>query len=149
MEPLPTTHQCLIWLRICPADESSSRWQKLLHIIFAMIALSVLICTCISSLTFGLKFISIDVAKSLFAFMIVTSEFTVIYMALVGMFLLRHKIDAIFKDLSKIYDECGMCSLFSLYWNRYSFDSFKINSTLELNWTKYYLNSFISKHFNA
>lgn len=37
--------------------------------------------------------------------MYVTGEFSIIYMALVGIILLRHKIDAIFENLSTIYKD--------------------------------------------
>lgn len=48
------------------------------------------------------------------AFMFIAAEFTVIYMAFVGMFLLRHKIGAIFDNFSTIYKD-SKC----LIWDKY------------------------------
>lgn len=105
MEPLATNRQCLIWLRMCAADESANRRQKIAHAIFAMLVLTALMSGISASLIFMWKFISIDVGRSVFAFMLVATEFTVIYLASVGMILLRHKIGTIFDNLSTIYKD--------------------------------------------
>lgn len=105
MEPLVTNRRCLIWLSICPPDESTSRWQKMTYIIFVMTVLTALICAVAAYLAFCWKFASIDLGRTMFAFMFVIFEFVAIYMALVGIILLRHKIGAIFDSLSTIYKE--------------------------------------------
>lgn len=109
MEPLPTTRQCLIWLRLCPADELTCRRQKIAHIVFSMIILIGLIFNIAASLVYCWKFVSIDLGRSIFAFMIVTGQFAIIYMVLVGVILMRHKIGTIFDTLSTIY-ETSKCS---------------------------------------
>lgn len=103
MEPLVTTRRCLIWLCIYPANESTSQWQKLAHTISATTALTGLICGFVSSLVFSWKYVSIDLGRSMFAFTFAAAEFTAIYMALVGMILMRRKICTIFDKLSTIY----------------------------------------------
>lgn len=105
MEPLSTNRQCLIWLRACPPDESPTRRQKLAHTAFAVLVLAGLIGGAIASSAFFWKFVSIDLGRSMFAFVFVVGEFTIIYMVLVGMILLRHKIGAIFENLATIYKE--------------------------------------------
>lgn len=103
MVPLETNRKCFVWLCICPADESSSRWEKLAHTIFAMTATIGSIGAFAASLAYCWKFASIDFGKTMFSFLFLVAEFYSIYMALVGMFLLRHKIGPIFDNLSKIY----------------------------------------------
>lgn len=103
MEPLVTNRLCLIWLRMCPAGESISRWQKLAHAIFATFVLTGTICSVAASFAFWWKFVSIDFGRSIFACLIIIVEFVVIYMALAGMIFLRHKIGRVFDNLSTIY----------------------------------------------
>lgn len=103
MEPLSTNRRCLIWLCIHPADESASRRQKIAHSLFAMMVLVSLSCGCAASAAFCWNSVSIDLGRAFFSFMCVTTEFSMIYMALVGIFLMRHKIGTIFENLSKIY----------------------------------------------
>lgn len=102
MEPLVTNRRCLIWLYAYPADASTTRWQKLAHVAFAVFVLTVLIGHFASSFVFGWKYISIDVGKSVFAFMFCINEFFLISLMAAGMILLR-KIGRIFDDLSTIY----------------------------------------------
>lgn len=102
MEPLVTNRQCLIWLYVCSADESASRWQKLAHAIFAAYVVIALVCTSAACLAFYWTFVSVDLGKSVYAFMLVFGQFTAIYAVVAGIFL-RHKIGAIFDNLSTIY----------------------------------------------
>lgn len=103
MEPLVTNRQCLVWLCICPADKSTSRWQKAAHAISAATALSGLIAGFASETAFAWKFISIDAGQAMYALTFMSGELAVFYMALVGMIFQRHKIDKIFINLSAIY----------------------------------------------
>lgn len=109
MEPLATNRQVLIWLYMCPADESASRWQKIAHTISAMFALLGLICVFIACTAFIWKYVSIDVGRCIFAIMFLAAESTATYMALVGMVSMRQKIGRIFDDLSTIYKD-SKCS---------------------------------------
>lgn len=103
MEPLITNRRYLVWLCVCPANKSASRWQKLAHATFATIVLTAVMCGVTGCLTFCWKFASIDFGRSVFAFMFAVAEFTAVYTATVGIFLLRHKIGAIFDNLAVIY----------------------------------------------
>lgn len=104
MEPLITNRQCLVWLRSCSPEESTTARQKLVHTMFAMIVLTALICLFATSVAFSWKFASIDEGRSVFAIMFVLAEFALICMELVAMIALRHKIDVIFDKLSAIYE---------------------------------------------
>lgn len=106
MVPLETNRRCLIWLCIYPAEEPTSRWQSFGHAIFAMTALIGSMGAFVASLAYCWKFASIDLGKTLFSFMFVVAEFTAIYVGLVGMLLMRHKIGPIFDNLTNIYKAC-------------------------------------------
>lgn len=104
MIPLVTIYRSLIWLSIHPADESSNKWQKITYIVFAASVLAIQILIFVASLVFCWIFLSIDLEKCMFAFMIVAGDFGSIYMMIVAITLMRPKIDAFFKDLSTIYN---------------------------------------------
>lgn len=106
MEPLVTNRRCLIWLCVCPDNaSSSSRWQKLAHAIFAIIAITGPTCVVAACFTYGWKFASTDMGKSIFTFMFGIGQFIAIYSVLAGIFLLRHKVVTIFDDLAMIYKD--------------------------------------------
>lgn len=105
MEPLVTTRQCLTWICMCPADESTSRWQKTKYTLFAVTTEIGLMCICTPAAVYFLKYISIDLGRSVFAFMFVVATFTAFCMGLIGMISLPHKIGRIFENLSKIYKD--------------------------------------------
>lgn len=103
MKPLETTHRCLIWLCMCPPNETSSRCQKISYTVFGTIVLVAIISAFVSNVVFCMQFISIDLERSMFAVMFVAAQFGIIYMALVAIILKREKINTIFKDLTIIY----------------------------------------------
>lgn len=105
MEPLVTIRQYFVWLGILPADESTTRRQKLAQTIFIRVVLIGPICGVAASLVFCWKYVSIDTGRSIFAILFAVAEFTVLYVALVGMFLLRHKNGSIFDNLATIYND--------------------------------------------
>lgn len=86
------------------------------YLIFAITISTALISAVTAYLAFGWKFISIDVGRSMFAFVFVADDFTAFYMALVGMFLLRHRIGTIFENLSIIYKD-SKCLFFGMKLN--------------------------------
>lgn len=114
MEPLVTNRQCLIWLRICPADEFTSRRQKLAYTIFAVFVVIGLVCGLAGSLSSGWKFMSIDLGESVYAFVYSIALIIVLFMALVGQIVLPHKIVSIFDNLKAIYKACECCFIWSL-----------------------------------
>lgn len=104
MEPLVTNRRLFIWLCICPDNSTSpSRCQKLAHRIFAVAVLITLLWIFGACFACCWNIVSIDLGRSMFAFMYAASALTVIYLALIGIFLLHHKIGSIFDDLSDIY----------------------------------------------
>lgn len=105
MEPLKTNRQCFIFLRILSADESTTRRQRIVHVIFSTTVLIGLMSIMAATLAFGWKYASIDLGRSIFAFLFSLAEFVMIYMVSVGLILLRHKIGSIFDNLSAIYKD--------------------------------------------
>lgn len=105
MKPLKTSHQCLIWLCMCPApDATTTRWQKTSYTICGFVVLISIISAFVANVMFFVRFISMDLEQSLFAVMFVAAQFGVIYMALSAIILKRQKIQKIFKDLTIIYE---------------------------------------------
>lgn len=100
MKPLGTIQRFLIWLCIHPADESTTIRQKRIYTIFASVVFFVLLITFLASLAFC--FVSADLGKSLFAFMIAAAELNTMYMMIIGIVVMRPKMTAIFTDLSGI-----------------------------------------------
>lgn len=103
MVPLVTNRRCLVWLRICSPVELTTQRQNAVRTTFAMIVLALLVCVVAACLTFCLKFISIDVGRSVFAILSAIIGISAICMAAVGIISLRRKIDGIFDNLSTIY----------------------------------------------
>lgn len=103
MEPLPMTRQSLIWLCMYPPDNSTSQWQKVTHAIYTAICLGALLTCFGGDLAFCFKFVASNLGRSLFSFMFVVAEFSVIYMGFVAIILLQHEIETIFELLSTIY----------------------------------------------
>lgn len=112
MQPLVTNRQCLIWLCICPAKKLTNRRQSLARAMCATIALTGLMCSFTSNLMFAWKFISLDVGQAMYALTFMFGGFAVLYMAVVGMILMRRKIASIFDNLSTIYKASECVSAF-------------------------------------
>lgn len=104
MKPLVTTKKFLTWLCICPLDENSNKSKKLFCIAFSVIFIGNQVVAFAGSLTFFLKYVSIDLEVCLYALFQLAAEVGVMYMIIVA-FIHRFKIAALFENLSKIYDE--------------------------------------------
>lgn len=114
MEPLVTNRRYLVWLCMCPASKSTSRWQEIAHATFAITALTGLVSILVPCTVFFWKFISIDMGRCMFALVFIVAEFVAVYTALVGMISLRHKVGTIFDNLAKIYKD-SKCLILKLY----------------------------------
>lgn len=104
MKPLETTQRCLIWLCMCyPTCDESTTARNKWHKIFTIAVLTNQIISMMANFAFCFKFISIDVARCLSAFMCCAAESVLIYMFITAMILIRPKMNNIFKDLTSIY----------------------------------------------
>lgn len=102
MNPLVSNQWVLMWLCVCPASESASANKKVAYVAFTLLFCITILSTVAANVTFVIKFISIDLEKSLYAFVYIIAFSGIIYVMIVAL-LYRHKINAIFVELSAIY----------------------------------------------
>lgn len=128
MKPLETNKKVLTWLSICPLDKNANWNQKLVRIAFSFVFIGNQVVAFAGSLTFFLKYVSVDLEQCLYALFQLAAEVSVMYMLTIA-FVQRYKITALFDNLSKIYDASKICwtsvKVFSkVHFNRLFFNSF-------------------------
>lgn len=104
IKPLNLDQEVLTWLCVLPAEKSTSKWRKRTYIAFVLAAILCVLTVTLSSLMYALKFMSIDLQKSLIG---LESVFAAIQMAnsIVVLFLIHHKIPIIYGNLTEIYEK--------------------------------------------
>lgn len=111
MKPVKAIQHYLIWFCMCPADDTTSKSKKRAHIGITSLCLINLTISLISSIVYAVKFVSVDLEKSLYAlFQIVACQISVYYV-IVGYFS-RHQIHTIFTELEKLYCKCKSRNFF-------------------------------------
>lgn len=113
MKPIAIDQRILTWLCVLPAEENTSKWKKRAYILLVLGLIVANITVFSSSLIYAMKFISIDLQRT----MIVSPQvIAAIPMAntIVVTFFLRHKIPPIFEKLSKFYEKCINYRIFLL-----------------------------------
>lgn len=103
MKPLVTTKRVLTWLCMCPANESTSINMKICHISFAFVVFISNLSYIAAALISFSEFVFVDVERSLYPMMESMEILVVVYGAMVT-FPMRQKINAIFDELTAIYD---------------------------------------------
>lgn len=111
MQPLQTNRRILVWLWLCSESETRNKFKKLLSISFTFIVVASITFGLISSANYLWRFLSIDLQGSLFALYQSAGFLSILY-AFVVMFISRHKIDAIFDDLTQIYRDSEFLVIF-------------------------------------
>lgn len=101
--PLKTCRRVLTWVFVCPVSKPLSNWKKLAYIALSLLIPTLIMMNISASVTFFLKFVSIDLAKSVCALSPFTANTGLFYVTIV-VFIGRHKIHAMFESLSKIYE---------------------------------------------
>lgn len=112
MKPLDTYRRCLIWLCVYPADESSTKRQKIAYAAFTVTIVTLQFCVFVGSLVFCWKFFSVDLKACMLAFMAISVIFGSIYMIIIGIRVIRDNILVLFEDLSNIYNNSEYCVCF-------------------------------------
>lgn len=102
MKPLELNQKALIWLFMCSADKTADRRKKILYFFCFLLVFSANVAALIAATKFALKFFSTDLKESLYAFFQISAIAGIVYVMLAA-FLLRHKINTIFTQLSDIY----------------------------------------------
>lgn len=103
MVPLAIHKRVWTWLCVYPIDESTSKWKKLVYIIFTLVILAANLSIIPASVAFAMKFVSTDLEGSLHALFQITACTGIIFAMFSG-FILRHKISTIFEQLTEIYN---------------------------------------------
>lgn len=105
MKPLVTNQQVLTWLCICPIEKSVTKFEKCAQIGITSLFVLTLFCGLTASVVYFVKFVSIDLEKSLYTVLQIGGTLLVLYTFTV-LCLSRNKINAVFEHLTQIYDEC-------------------------------------------
>lgn len=104
MKPLPTNQKMLACMCILPADENSSKRERILNVASTLALIVVELCIFISSGAFIMKNVSTDLEVSLYGVFQVVASFGLTYMMISGI-IFRRKIAAMIQTLSNLYDE--------------------------------------------
>lgn len=112
MVPLITIKRIFTWLCMYPADESSSKWNKIAYILFVSAVVSVNLCCLVFYLIFFFGCLSIDLDAALFALSCVAAFCGVTYVCMTAI-PKRHKIEAMFSTLETIYNDSKSSMFFS------------------------------------
>lgn len=134
MRPLELNRRILIWMCVYPCDENTTRWKRLAYILFSILIFVLNAIGLIFSTAYFIKYVSIDLEQSLFALLQAVGEANMVYILIIT-FILRHKITAMLKSLSKIYDMCKEDAHFFFFWTKIT--SQKLTSILKsffVNW---------------
>lgn len=103
MRPLVATQRVLVLLLVCPADENSSRWEKIANHVFTFAMFFTLLFAIPAYMAYFWKFKSVELETSLFAAMLSNNVSGLVFLSVV-MFAFRHKISDLLNKLSDIYD---------------------------------------------
>lgn len=97
-----TVQRVLVWLLMCPSDETLNKWNKIAHLIFSLaIFLSNFWCVMVH-LVYFMKFSTIDLEKSLYAAMYSIFISGIVFIT-IFMIAFRQKISNLLKTLSNMY----------------------------------------------
>lgn len=104
MTPLVTNRKVLICIGLYPANGASTQ-SHLAHLALGVAMFLILVWSFVETVLFFLKFFSTDLELSLFALYQIFGLSSMLYV-FIAAFLLRHKINEIFKILLNIYRAC-------------------------------------------
>lgn len=104
MIPLETNQIILMWLYAFPSDKAANKWKKCAYFVCASSFIITHSSSLIAGGLFAYKFISVDLELVLFALFHTIGSFNMVYQSGATV-ALRHKLSAIFKTLTKIYNK--------------------------------------------
>lgn len=104
MKPLATNRRALTCLCICPFDQNTSIWQKVLFVATTWFLFASEFSFLVSSIFFFVKNVSVDLEAGLFAIPQISGSFGVVYLWVV-VYIFRKKIDQFLETLDEIYGE--------------------------------------------
>lgn len=102
MEPLVTTRLVLTWLWMYSDKKTSRKWVNFVQFTSGQFCLISQLLSFAGTTAFVIKYASVDLEKSLFAFMFVSGHFNAVFSITQAM-LSRNRITQLFNRLSNIY----------------------------------------------
>ena len=121
MKPLATSHRVMTWVCLLPANENTSKWEKRSYIALNVILVLTVLALFSSSLTYVIKFRSIDSEGAFFS-LFTTAGATAMGNTIIVAFVFRHKIPPFFEQLAEVYEKCT--HLFFSLFDVFSFPGF-------------------------
>lgn len=103
MKPLESVKKVLTFLYMCPPDENSSKFKKILCVACSFGTITVMALASLSGAVYAIKCMSTDFEKCLFALFHTVATSTLLYM-LIAIILTRNKISNIFNSISNIFE---------------------------------------------
>lgn len=104
MKVLVTTQRVLSWVLICPAEESTNKWWKMVFKTFPVVLLATALTGLVASAAFFVKFISTDLEASLYALYQISGNSGVFHLITVSIHL-HKQIAGIIDSLQQIYNQ--------------------------------------------
>lgn len=106
MIPLATTQRVMTWFCVCPPEEIVPEWKdiayKFAYKVITFILAASLLSNFLASFIFFWRFVFHDLEKAFYIVWQAPSSFSTFYVLIIAI-ATRHKINAIFKTLAKIY----------------------------------------------
>lgn len=113
MNPIATSQRALVWLCVCPDDESSIL-IKFARPVVPFILFSFFATGFMTSVAFFSKFVSVDLKEALYALLQIGGTVDGLYIMFVG-YVSRKKINKTIRNLLKIYETCTFCLKLNFY----------------------------------
>ena len=136
MKPLVTNKLVLMWLCSHPAEKSTVKWKKIAYVAFTAFSLLGLLSLIGLTSIFCVQSFSTDLEESLYAIFQMTGSSAMFYFSIVA-FNSRHKIAALFENLSDIYSASNFFLTIFNYLKKK-----KGNSSNSIQWNKFVCNNF-------
>ena len=102
MDPMPINRHVLTWLYMFPPEAHTSRWKRLASQCLTSVVCMTLAGCIMSSVTFIVRFISIDLKDALYAMFPTIACSGLLYVHIVAIHS-RQNISNLFEKLSQIY----------------------------------------------
>lgn len=133
MKPLMTSQKMLIWFGVCPTSENPSGSVTIGQIIVIFLVFSTMLSAIVTSALFFVKFVSIDLEKSLQTSLQIAAAFSILYMFFM-LLISRFEVSGVFSQLMKISNACKIT--FSMgegrSWQGFEFDGVWLSSMLKI-----------------
>lgn len=110
MIPLKTNRQVLTWLCVCRPPKTTSEWKKRIFIVFGTAVFVSNIASLILDIIFLSKTIKVDLGESYYIMFQIGASSNRTNALIIGIFI-RGKINALFDNLTDIYDARKICDL--------------------------------------